>query len=77
MNWFLMGCMIVGLTACATVPDTITHKTPTEASKPREMPATGGAIFQTSAYRPLFEDRRARMVGDTLTVVINEKTTAA
>ena len=29
------------------------------------------------SYRPLFEDRRARYVGDTLTVVINESTSAS
>ena len=32
-----------------------------------------GAIFQAVAYRPLFEDHRARLVGDTLTVDIVEK----
>jgi flagellar L-ring protein precursor FlgH len=34
---------------------------------------TGGAIFQTVNYQPLFEDRRARNVGDVLTIVLNEK----
>jgi flagellar L-ring protein precursor FlgH len=29
------------------------------------------------SFRPLFEDRRARYVGDTVTVVINESTTAS
>jgi flagellar L-ring protein FlgH len=29
-----------------------------------------GAIFQPTAYRPLFEDHRARLVGDTITVQI-------
>jgi flagellar L-ring protein precursor FlgH len=29
-----------------------------------------------SQYRPLFEDRRARFVGDILTIAINEKTNA-
>ena len=45
-------------------------------------PATNGAIFQAStamqvAYMPLFEDRRARAIGDTLTVNINEKIQAS
>jgi flagellar L-ring protein precursor FlgH len=35
-----------------------------------------GAIFQGGSYRPLFEDHRARLVGDTLTVVILEKVSA-
>lgn len=36
-----------------------------------------GAIFQQAAYRPLFEDHRARLVGDTLTVQIVEKVAAS
>ncbi|MBS0447588.1 MAG: flagellar basal body L-ring protein FlgH [Proteobacteria bacterium] len=35
-----------------------------------------GAIFQSSQYRPLFEDYRARLVGDTITVQIVEKISA-
>ncbi len=37
---------------------------------------SNGAIFQASNYRPLFEDHRARLVGDTLTVQIVEKVSA-
>jgi flagellar L-ring protein FlgH len=36
-----------------------------------------GAIFQPSQYRPLFEDHRARLVGDTITVKIVEKVSAS
>jgi flagellar L-ring protein precursor FlgH len=39
-------------------------------------PPPNGAIFQAVAYRPLFEDYRARLVGDTLTVQIVEKLAA-
>jgi flagellar L-ring protein precursor FlgH len=35
-----------------------------------------GAIFQLATYRPLFEDRRARLVGDLLTIDLVEKTSA-
>jgi flagellar L-ring protein precursor FlgH len=38
---------------------------------------TGGSIFQTVNYQPLFEDRRARNVGDTLIIVLNEKLQAS
>ena len=39
---------------------------------------TDGAIFQGSQFfQPLFEDRRARTVGDILTVQINEKLSAS
>jgi flagellar L-ring protein precursor FlgH len=46
------------------------------------VPTTQGAIFQVTStpggvYQPLFEDRRARAVGDTLTISINEKINAS
>jgi len=47
------------------------------AHQPRVAQANG-AIFQDGvSFRPLFEDRRARYVGDTLTVLIAEKTQAS
>jgi flagellar L-ring protein FlgH len=42
----------------------------------QHVAASNGAIFQAAQYRPLFEDHRARLVGDTLTVNIIEKVTA-
>ena len=39
-------------------------------------PATG-SLFQSAGYRPAFEDRRARAVGDTVTVLIAENVTAS
>lgn len=36
-----------------------------------------GSIFQAGNYRPLFEDHRARLIGDTLTVQIVEKVSAS
>ncbi len=44
---------------------------------PAAAPVANGAIYQASAFRPLFEDRRARFVGDTLLVAIVEKTSAS
>ena len=73
------GVMLVllGLAGCGTTPSSIVQQ-PTTA-RPQALPvqaAANGAIYQTAAYRPLFEDRRARHVGDVLTIVINEKTQA-
>jgi len=39
------------------------------------VPATG-SIYRTTATRPLFEDRRARHVGDTITINMVERTSA-
>ena len=52
---------------------------PTSA-KPLALAApvvNNGAIFQPTQYRPLFEDHRARLIGDTLTVQIVEKVSAS
>ena len=40
-------------------------------------PQGNGSIFQSGNYRPLFEDHRARLVGDTLVVQIVEKVSAS
>ncbi|HQN64427.1 MAG TPA: flagellar basal body L-ring protein FlgH [Methylophilus sp.] len=63
------------LSACSITPDTIV-RTPTTAKPSAIKPnaANSGAIFNASAYRPLFEDRRARLVGDILTINITENT---
>jgi flagellar L-ring protein precursor FlgH len=41
-----------------------------------QAPLANGSIYQATAYRPLFEDHRARLIGDTLTIVISEKVSA-
>lgn len=41
-----------------------------------DVPPLTGAIFQPDRYRPLFENHRARLVGDTLMVNIAEKVSA-
>ena len=69
--------VLLGLAGCGTTPSTIVQQ-PTTA-RPQAQPvqaANNGTIYQANAYRPLFEDRRARQVGDVLTIVINEKTQA-
>jgi flagellar L-ring protein precursor FlgH len=60
--------------------DTVRVAEPT-SMRPQPLPAarpSNGAIFDDSAsFRPLFEDRRARYPGDTLTIVLNEKLQAS
>lgn len=69
---------LLALVACNTVPDSIVQRPSGSRPEPRmaSAPSSNGAIFQAASYRPLFEDRRARQVGDLLTIVINEKTSA-
>ena len=79
MNRFLaLCCAAMVLTACQTVPPTNVHQPMTARPAPRsEITASNGSIYQAALARPLFEDRRARYVGDTLTVTIAESTAAA
>jgi flagellar L-ring protein precursor FlgH len=63
---------------CASVPPTNVHQPMTARPAPRmEVAGVNGSIFQANASRPLFEDRRARYVGDTITITIAENTTAS
>ncbi len=66
-------------TACSFMYPTVDIAGPTSAvPQPTPVvPPTNGAIFQAVAYRPLFEDHRARLVGDTLVVQIVEKVSAS
>ena len=41
-----------------------------------EVPSGNGSIFQAGTYRPLFEDYRARLKGDSITIQIVEKINA-
>ena len=43
----------------------------------QEVVPNNGSIFQAANYRPLFEDHRARLAGDTLVVQILEKVSAS
>jgi len=73
------------LAACATTPPASVHQPMTARPAPTVPVAQiNGAIYQTHytatsgyGYRPLFEDRRARAVGDILTININETTAAS
>ncbi|WP_374580686.1 flagellar basal body L-ring protein FlgH [Pseudoduganella sp.] len=67
------------LSACATAPSSIVSGPTSARPLPPPYPPlaqTNGAIYQANTYRPAFEDRRARHVGDVINVVITENTSA-
>lgn len=72
--------LCVALSACETMnprPKVDLAQTMYVRPQPIEAPVVNnGAIFQAQQYRPLFEDHRARLVGDALTVRIVEKVSA-
>ena len=68
----------LSISACTTVPPTNVHQPMTARPAPRpETTAVSGSIYQAGSSRTLFEDRRARYVGDTMTILITETTTAS
>lgn len=70
---------VVLLGGCSFMDPRVEIAEPTAAMpQPRPAPApVNGSIFQAANYRPLFEDHRARLVGDTLVVQIVEKVSAS
>jgi flagellar L-ring protein precursor FlgH len=68
---------LLALAGCSATPTSIVQR-PTSA-RPMLADAgtpSDGAIFNAGTYRPMFEDRRARHIGDVLTLSIVEKTAA-
>ena len=72
------------LAGCDTMSETLNKRPPVDVAQPtaaRPAPVAvaainNGSLFDAGRYRPLFEDYRARLVGDTITVVIVEKVSA-
>jgi flagellar L-ring protein precursor FlgH len=84
--WYTSLILFLLVSGCAMTPSTTTYQPNT--LRPLKQSAAvaqpNGAIFQAInsttggvRYTPLFEDRRARSVGDTLIVTLNETTNAS
>ena len=75
--------MLLTLNGCALVPRTpLVEGATTAQPLPSAPPVVNGSIFQGVAplnyvYQPLFEDRRPRNIGDTLTIVLQENVSAS
>lgn len=75
----MLSVVAISTAGCVTTtPPTAVHQPMTMRPEPLG-PALGtpGAIYNVNAVRPLFEDRRARYVGDIITINITEKTAAS
>jgi flagellar L-ring protein FlgH len=74
---FLALAVTVALSGCVSTPPTIVAG-PTTARPVMAAAAApaNGAIYQASSYRPVFEDRRARQIGDVINIAITERTAA-
>jgi flagellar L-ring protein precursor FlgH len=73
----------LALTACQQIPQKVVvdFAEPRVSQTPLPAPISArpatGSLFQAVGYRPAFEDRRARSVGDTVTIQIIENVTAS
>lgn len=73
----IAAAALAAIAGCSTTPSTIVQGP--LSSRPmlvQTPPPSDGAIYNANSYRPMFEDRRARHIGDLLTVNISERTSA-
>lgn len=76
-KYLLLPLLLLVLAGCASEPSTAIRQPLTARPQvPAPVAENNGAIFQANRGMALFEDRRARYVGDTLTVNLTEKTEA-
>ncbi|MCC8382460.1 MULTISPECIES: flagellar basal body L-ring protein FlgH [Photorhabdus] len=74
---------VLSLTGCAYIPQKpLVEGATTAAPSVATAPVPNGAIFQVVqpvyyGYQPLFEDRRPRNIGDTLTITLQENVSAS
>ena len=74
-----LGLLLAG---CASLPqppqvDFAEPRAPGVAATSAPARPVTGSLFHTARYRPSFEDRRARLVGDVVTIVIKENLAAS
>jgi flagellar L-ring protein precursor FlgH len=80
---FAIGLAALLVVGCEAIDDYRSPKVdigappPVMAQSAPVLQPSNGAIYQASAYRPLFEDHRARLPGDSLIINIVEKVSAS
>ena len=73
--FWLAGCESLQQTPKVDFPDPAMARP--VAMAPAAPQAVTGGLYSTSRYRPMFEDRRPRLVGDSLTVQVVENISAS
>ncbi len=68
---------VVAVSGCAQLPQSSVIPAEVPVVYPQEVAPQNGSIFQAAGFNPLFEDRRPRQVGDTLTIQLDEQVTAS
>jgi flagellar L-ring protein precursor FlgH len=75
LSIFFSGCSSLPQTVAVEFPEP-SQREPSPPARVAKAPATG-SLYQKASYRPAFEDARARLVGDMVTIQIVEKVTAS
>lgn len=75
--WAAAALALTGCSATLFPRVDVADTAPVEPAAQEPMKAANGAIFQLASYRPLFEDHRARHVGDIVVIAIEEKISAS
>ena len=71
------------ISGCSSLPQTVAVEFPEGPAPEPNLPLraakgpASGSLYQKASYRPAFEDPRARIVGDMVTIQIIEKVTAS
>lgn len=75
----LAALLLPGCASLSPAPpvDILPTTPPPLTAAPRVAPPVTGSLYHQASYRPAFEDRRARMVGDNVTILIVENVTAS
>lgn len=81
MKWrsLLVGGLLLAIGGCAQIPhaSVVGEQEKIDIPEPSE-PLANGSIYQAQqGSRPLFEDRRPSMIGDILTIVLDEEVSAS
>lgn len=79
LNWLPALALVTSLAGCAQLPrGSVVPEAVHDPAPPVASPYADGSIFRPQAgYRPLFEDRRPRMAGDVITIVLDEEVSAS
>ncbi len=82
MRTLMALVMVMGLGACATMPDYAKAKpddpdfAPVIPDMPREEIIPNGSLFHADVANSLYSDVKARRVGDIISIILSESTTA-
>jgi len=73
----LVAGNLLVLSACAITPTSIVQPDrTTKPAVPTNVSYNSGGIYSPATFRPMLEDRRARLVGDSITINLVENTSA-